>query len=294
MAKYLQALVAGLGTGGVYALVAYGITLVYAVTRTVNLAHGDVVMTAVFASLTGLLYGLPSWEALALGLAVAALLGILLERVVMAPRAGVREPLSWFLGVVMFAAVLRGAATLLFGERAYPLPVALGGEGVVQVGPVAFRTTYLFVIGLAVVLAAGFQVLLSRTAFGRAVRTIAESPESAALAGVDVGRVRLQVFALASVTGAVAGLVFAPLTFVSTQLGFLFTFKGFVAATIGGLGSGAGALAGGLLVGVLEKLLLVLPWNLPAGIVDAVVFGLAILVLVLRPQGIAGRREAGR
>src|SRR5688572_16015021 len=115
MAKYLQALVAGIGTGAVYALVAYGITLVYAVTRTVNLAHGDVVMTSVFVSLTGLSYGLPAWESIALGLLAAALLGAILERVVMAPLAGRRDPLSWFLGVIVFAAVLRGATSLLFG-----------------------------------------------------------------------------------------------------------------------------------------------------------------------------------
>ena len=93
-------------------------------------------------------------------------------------------------------------------------------------------------IGLAVVLAVAVQLLLRRTAFGRAVRTIAESPDSASLAGVNVPRVRLLTVVLASALGAVAGLVYAPLTFVSTQLGFLYTFKGFVAATIGGLGSG--------------------------------------------------------
>ena len=294
MTKYVQALVAGVGTGAVYALVAYGITLVYAVTRTVNLAQGDVVMTAVFVSLTGLLYGLPAWEALVLGLLAAAVLGVLLERVVMAPLAGRRDPLSWFLGVIVFAAVLRGATTLLFGERAYPLPVSLGGEDVVSLGAIAFRATYLYVIGLAVVLAVAVEVLLRRTAFGRAVRTIAESPESASLAGVDVPRVRLVTVVLASVLGAVGGLVYAPLTFVSTQLGFLYTFKGFVAATIGGLGSGTGALAGGLLVGVTESVLLVAFPGLTAGIVDALVFGIAIGVLVLAPQGVAGRREAAR
>ena len=114
-----------------YALVAYGITLVYAVTRTVNLAHGDVVMTSVFVSLTGLLYGLPAWESLVLGLLAAAVLGALLERVVMAPLAGRRDPAVVVPGLIVFAAVLRGAATLLFGERAYPLPVSLGGEDVV-------------------------------------------------------------------------------------------------------------------------------------------------------------------
>jgi branched-chain amino acid transport system permease protein len=294
MAKFVQALVAGIGTGGVYALVAYGITLVYSVTRTVNLAHGDVVMTAVFVSLTGLLYGLPAWESLVLGVVAAAAIGALLERVVLAPLAGRRDPLSWFLALVLFAAVLRGGATLVFGDRAYPLPVSLGGEDVVRIGSVAFRATYLYVMGLAVALAAGLHLLLRRSAFGRAVRTIAESPDSASLAGVNVPRVRLLTFVLASTTGAVAGLVFAPLTFVSTQLGFLFTFKGFVAATIGGLGSGAGALAGGLLVGVLESLLLVTFDDLSAGGVDAIVFAVAIVVLVLAPQGIAGRRERNR
>jgi len=291
VAVYLQAVVAGIGTGAVYGLVAYGITLVYAVTRTVNLAHGDVVMTAVFVSLAGLLYGLPAWEALALGVVAATLLGVLLDRVVMAPLAGRREPLSWFLGVVMFAALLRGAAVLLFGERTYPLPVALGGEAIVRVGDVAFRATYLYVLGLAVALAVGLHLALARTAFGRAVRAIAESPTSAALAGVNVPRVRLTVFVLASVTGALAGLVFAPLTFVSAQLGFLFTFKGFVAAVIGGLGSGGGALLGGLLVGILERVLLVVPGHLSSGLVDAITFAVAILVLVVVPQGLAGRRD---
>ncbi|HYU57901.1 MAG TPA: hypothetical protein VEO00_07615, partial [Actinomycetota bacterium] len=167
MTKYVQAMVTGIGTGAVYALVAYGISLVYAVTRTVNLAHGEVMMTAVFASLTALTYGAAAWLAIAAGLGAAALLGLVLDRVVMTPLAGRREPMSWFLGVVMFAAVLRGAATLLFGSRTYPLPIDIGGDAIIRLGGAAFKATYVWILGLALVLAAAFQVLVARTAFGR-------------------------------------------------------------------------------------------------------------------------------
>ena len=129
-------------------------------------------------------------------------------------------------------------------------------------------------------------LLLRRTAFGRAVRAVAHSRRTAALMGIDTERTMVIAFGLAAGLGALAGIMFSPLTFVQVQLGSLFTFKGLAAAVIGGLGSARGAFLGGLVLGLVEQEALI---YVRAGYRDAIAFAVLILVLVLRPAGIMGR-----
>lgn len=289
MALFEQSLVAGLGVGAVYALVAYGISLVWSVSKTLNFAHGDVLMVGVFASLVALTAGASGPVALLLAVAVAVLLGVVLEKAVFYPLRERPGSLAWVLGVVIFAAILRNAGILVFESRSYPLPFALGGDAAISIpGGAVFRETYLWVIGIALGAAAGLEVLMSRTAFGRAVRAVAHSRPVAELMGVNSERVMTATFALAAGIGALAGLLIAPLTFVSVSLGWLFTLKGFAAAVLGGIGKARGALAGGLVLGIVENL--AAPW-VAAGYRDVIAFALLIAVLVARPEGLLQRRS---
>lgn len=284
-----QSLVAGIGTGAVYALIAYGISLTWSVSKTLNFAHGDVLMTGVFVSFVALLSGASGPFALLVAVAAAALLGVLLEKSVFYPLRDSRSSLAWVLGVVIFAAMLRNAGIVIFEARAYPAPFSLGGSAAVTLpGGAVFRTTYLWVIGTALVAAFILELLMSKTYFGRAVRAVASSREVAELMGINSERVMTIVFALAAGIGTLAGLLIAPLTFVSVSLGWLFTLKGFAAAVLGGIGRPRGALAGGLLLGVAENL--AAPW-VAAGYRDAIAFAMLIAVLVFRPKGLLERRS---
>lgn len=298
-----QVIVAGLGTGAVYALIAYGISLVWAVSRTLNFAHGDILMVGVFSSLIALSIGTSGTAAIAIAILVGAALGVALNRSVFSPLRASRGSLTWILGVVVFAAVIRNVATLIFESRSYPAPFSLGGDGHVSIpGGAVFRASYLWVFAIAFVAGLGLELGLRRTAFGRSVRAVAASRTTAELMGIDTEKVMTIVFALAAATGTLAGLLIAPVTFVSVSLGWLFTLKGFVAAVLGGMGSGKGALIGGLALGLMEQglVLVELAGNrsiapaFAAGYRDAYVFLLLIAVLLFRPRGLVGTVSTDR
>ena len=289
--EQLQALVIGLGVGSVYALIAFGISLVYATSRTLNFAHGEVLTVGVFLALTAVYFDLPPWQGIIIGVAGAVLLGIALEKVVFTPLRRAPESLAWLLGLLIVASVIANASTRIWGSRAYNseqlgIGRALGADKIIRWGDVAFASIYIWLFVACVVIMLGLDLLLRRTAFGRAVRAVAHNRRTAALMGIDTERTMVYAFGLAAALGAIGGVMFAPQTAVQVQLGALFTFKGLAAAVIGGLGSARGAFVGGLVLGVVEYEALV---YVRAGYRDAIAFGVLILVLMLRPAGLMGR-----
>jgi branched-chain amino acid transport system permease protein len=290
--EQLQALVLGLGVGAVYALIAFGISLVYATSRTLNFAHGEVLTVGVFLALTAAYFDLPAWQGIIVGIAGAVILGIALEKLVFTPLKRAPESLAWLLGLLIVASVITNASTRIWGSRAYSTELlgmgrTLGADTIVRVGDVVFPALYVWLFVAGVVVMIGLDLLIRRTAFGRAVRAVAHSRRTAALMGIDTERTMVYAFGLAAGLGAVAGILFSPQTFVQVQLGAFFTFKGLAAAVIGGLGSIRGAFLGGLVLGVVEQQASV--YVQQAGYRDAIAFGVLILVLVLRPAGIMGR-----
>jgi branched-chain amino acid transport system permease protein len=289
--EHLQALVTGLGIGAVYALIAFGISLVYATSRTLNFAHGEVLTVGVFLALTAVYFDLPAWQGIAVGIAGAVILGVLLEKVVFTPLRRAPESLAWLLGLLIVASVIANGSARIWGSRAYNteqlgIGRALGADTVIRWGSVVFPTIYVWLFVTGVVIMVALDLIIRRTAFGRAVRAVAHNRRTAALMGIDTERTMVYAFALAAGLGAVAGIMFAPLTFVQVQLGSFFTFKGLAAAVIGGLGSARGAFVGGLVLGVVEQQALV---YVRAGYRDAIAFGVLILILMVRPAGIMGR-----
>ncbi|MCA1839544.1 MAG: hypothetical protein LC723_04335, partial [Actinobacteria bacterium] len=222
-----------------------------------------------------------------------------LQRFVFKPLAGRKGSIAWILGVVVFAAVLRNVAGLVFESRAYEVPYAHLGRGVLVIGGgsgLVIRTIYLWVFAAAALAAIAMELMLGRSAFGRSIRAVAESRPTAELMGIDTERVLTLTFAIAAALGALAGALIAPITFVSVALGSLFTLKGFVAAVLGGLGRGRGALLGGLILGCTEQLLGALEFLVPhslgrfftGGYRDAFAFVILIIVLIVRPRGLLG------
>ncbi|MGH2727275.1 MAG: branched-chain amino acid ABC transporter permease [Actinomycetota bacterium] len=289
--EHFQALVLGLGVGAVYALIAFGISLVYATSRTLNFAHGEVLTVGVFLSLTAVFFDLPPWQGIIIGIAGAVLLGVVLEKVVFTPLKRAPESLSWLLGLLIVGAVITNASARIWGQSAYNteqlgIGRALGADVFWKVGDVVIPAIYVWLFVAGVVLMISLDLLIRRTAFGRAVRAVAHSRRTAALMGVDTERTMVIAFGLAAALGALAGIMFTPVTFVQVQLGALFTFKGLAAAVIGGLGSARGAFLGGLVLGLVEQEALI---YVRAGYRDAIAFAVLILVLMLRPAGILGR-----
>jgi len=289
--EHLQAIVTGLGVGAVYALIAFGISLVYATSRTLNFAHGEVLTVGVFLALTAVYFDLPPWQGLIVGIAGAVLLGVVLEKVVFTPLKRAPESLSWLLGLLIVGSVITNVSARIWGQSAYNteqlgIGSALGNDSIVRWGDVAFPTIYIWLFVAGVVLMVGLDTLLRRTAFGRAVRAVAHSRRTAALMGVDTERTMVLAFGLAAGLGALGGIMYTPITSVQVQLGAFFTFKGLAAAVIGGLGSARGAFLGGLVLGLVEQEAII---YVRAGYRDAIAFAVLILVLMVRPAGIMGR-----
>ncbi len=289
--EQLEALVIGLGVGAVYALIAFGISLVYATSRTLNFAHGEVLTVGVFLALTAVYFDLPAWQGIFVGVAGAVILGIALEKLVFTPLKRAPESLAWLLGLLIVASVITNASARIWGARAYNteklgIGSALGADHIIRWGDLVFPTIYLWLFVAGIVVMVGLDYLLRRTAFGRAVRAVAHSRRTAALMGIDTERTMVYAFALAAALGAIGGVMYSPVTTVQVQLGAFFTFKGLAAAVIGGLGSARGAFLGGLVLGVVEQQALV---YVRAGYRDAIAFGVLILILMLRPAGIMGR-----
>jgi branched-chain amino acid transport system permease protein len=289
--EQVEALVIGLGVGAVYALIAFGISLVYATSRTLNFAHGEVLTVGVFLALTAVYFDLPAWQGIIVGVAGAIVLGVALEKLVFTPLKRAPESLAWLLGLLIVASVITNASARIWGARAYNseklgIGSALGADHIIRWGDIVFPTIYLWLFVAGVIVMVGLDYLVRKTAFGRAVRAVAHSRRTAALMGIDTERTMVYAFGLAAALGAIGGVMYSPVTTVQVQLGAFFTFKGLAAAVIGGLGSARGAFLGGLVLGVVEQQALV---YVRAGYRDAIAFGVLILILMLRPAGIMGR-----
>jgi branched-chain amino acid transport system permease protein len=283
-----QACVSGILSGGVYALIALGLTLVFGVLRIINFAHGTFMMLGMYA--TFFLHHLagvdPYLSVLLVGPAFF-LFGIAVERLVIEPNLGGPESnqLLLTLGIALF---LENAALALFSAdyRSLRVPYLtrsfLLGEAVVN-GP-----RLVALVG-SVVVAAALWLFLRRTDTGRAIRAAAEEREGAMLVGIDIRRLYALAFGIGCGVVAVAGSLVAPFLYVTPDVGDVFNILAFVIVVLGGMGSFAGALAGGFVVGLAESLGAAV---LPGSLKQLPIFVLFVLILLFRPSGLSGRRIA--
>lgn len=291
----LQQLINGLSLGSVYALVAIGYSIVYGILRLINFAHGDILMIGVYAALF-LMVALHAPFALAFlaAMVVAALVGLLVERVAYRPlRAATEEAtLITSLAVSIFIENL-GIMTVTAQPRPFNVPETL--TTIHQAGPVTFTNMNVLMVVTTGALLLTLTLFVTRTNLGVAMRACAENLNAARLMGININVVVTAAFAIGSALAAVAGLMLAgQYGRVDPLMGFVPGLKAFVAAVIGGIGNLPGAALGGFVLGFAEILLVgLLPPSL-AAYRDAFVFLLLIVVLLIRPSGLLGAVEGRR
>jgi branched-chain amino acid transport system permease protein len=282
---FLDALVAGVAVGSVYALIAFGYNLIFATTGILNLAQGQILGLGIMLS-----YGLHvtlGWNALAALVAVVAVgaaLGAVEETAtVRFLRGRVRED-GWLVTTLGAALIIQAGVLMYWGgtEQRYPPLVDRAG---LQIGDVAVRPQTMIALGVAVALTAAFYAVNRYTKAGWALQAIAEDREAASLRGINVSRASWATFAAGAGISALAGWVIAPITFATTSLGFVLGLKGFVAMLLGGQGSPAGALAGGLILGIAEEMGKHFG---PTGLGDLYGFILFSITLNFLPNGVFG------
>jgi branched-chain amino acid transport system permease protein len=300
----LQVVLAGLSAGAVLGLVALGFTLVAGTVRVLHLAHGDVVVAAVFVGVLGVLGRTPvatrldlprsvAFTALVLaaGAVLAAAVAVLVVRPALPdPARGRRgDTLAWVAGGVAAGLLLRAVLGLLLPQQGYAVPdplrlSALTGDELLHLpGGSTLPARVVGVLALGVLVGVAAEAYLRRSRLGHALRALADDPDAAVLCGVDVRQAVLLAFVAAGLLAGVAGLLDAPGRAVSVDDGVVLGLEGVAAAMLAGLGSLRGALLGGLVVGLVQS---VAVWAGGAALQDVAPLALLVVLLAVRPKGL--------
>jgi branched-chain amino acid transport system permease protein len=286
MTDFLQLLVSGMATGGVYALAALGFTLLWQASGTINFAQGEFVMLPAFMMLAFASFGAPLLVSFALTCVVAVfLLGWVFKRALIDRllRFGMMPVVVGTLGL---AIALRNGVRAGYSAEAHPFP-SLFADELLKIGGVTLTLADVGTLAFALALVIGVQAFLAKTVTGRAMQAVAQNTESATVLGIDVPRMVFYTFAINAVLACAAALLVTPTYLAKFDMGEGLAMKAFFAAIIGGFTNSRGALLGGMIVGVSE--------NLAAAYVspaykDAVALVIFMAVILFRPQGLLGRK----
>ena len=287
--QMLSSLLAGLGPGSMYGLMALGFHVTYAVSGTVNFAQGSSMMLGAVLTFTfAQTLGWPMLAAVVLALLLCALYGLVVEFLAVRPFAS-RGSNAWLIATVALGIVLDNLVLFTFGKepRSLPSPLAVSPMSVGGVGLGVYPLQLLIpFMGLA--LAGALHAVSRRTRWGVAMLAVVQNRDASRLMGIPIKRVVALAFALSALFAGVAGVLIAPLFNVNADMGTLLGLKAFAVAILGGIASAWGVMVAGLLFGILEALITA---TLGSSYTQILSFSLVIVVLALRPNGLFGRAE---
>jgi branched-chain amino acid transport system permease protein len=284
----LQLLFTGLGIGSIYALVALGFVLIYRATNVVNFAQGDFAMLGAFSMVVLCIdLELPYWLGILVTLAVMLVFGALFNRAVYYPlRNRGFQPV--IISTIGASILLENGVLAAYGPRPQTLTSFFSSQGV-SVGPIFFDSQYLLILGVTVVMVTLQYLFFERTLLGKKMQATSQDKEMASLLGIPVARMIMLTFMYNSTLGGLAGILVAPILFVSVGMGSSIALKAFAASIVGGFGSVTGAIIGGLALGVVETFgaaYISVPYK------DAFAFIVLVIFLLFRPQGLFGEKVA--
>jgi branched-chain amino acid transport system permease protein len=289
MAELLQFVFSGLTVGAVYALVGLGFTLIYNASDIINFAQGEFVMLGGMTTVFLAAAGLPLPVAALIAVALTTAVGLALHRLAIEPARG-SSPVALIMITIGASIFLRGIAQIVFDKNFHSLP-SLFGSAPIRFGGATILPQSLVVLASAAFIVVLLWLFIERTALGKAVTATAANRLAARLIGINTRRIIDFSFAVSAAIGAVAGILITPITLTSYDVGTLLALKGFAAAMLGGIGSAAGAVVGGLLLGMIEAFT---AGYISSNYKDAVAFLIILVVLVAMPHGLFGRAQVER
>jgi len=289
MAEFLQFAVSGLTVGAIYALVALGFTLIYNASDVINFAQGEFVMLGGMVTVFLLAAGVPLPFAALLAVVATVVVGLALYRLAIGPARGA-SAVTLIIITIGASILLRGLASLVFDKSFHSLPPFAGSKPIMIGGAAVLPQSIIVLVGTGALVLA-LWLFLSRTLTGKAILATAANRLAARLVGINTGAMVGLSFAVSAAIGAVGGILVAPITLTSYDVGTLLALKGFAAAMLGGMGNPLGAVVGGLLVGLLEGFG---AGYLSSSYKDAIAFIVILAVLFVMPQGLFGRTHIER
>ncbi|MBB1652537.1 MULTISPECIES: branched-chain amino acid ABC transporter permease [Delftia] len=286
MDVFLQQVLNGLTLGGIYGLVALGLTLVYGILHVPNFAHGGFYMIGAFVAFQAMVaWSWGYWAAMLTAAIAVAVLGIVSERLIFHPlrKASPLHPKIASIGLLLF---LEAGAQALWGADFQRMPTPY--TSIVEMGGITAPAQRLLIIVAAFALMVALHLFLTRTITGATIIAMAQNREGASMVGIDANRVSMLTFAISGVLAAVAATLYAPINLVYPAMGHLVITKAFVIIILGGMGSIPGAVLGGLIIGFAESFG---AYYISTDYKDIIAFVLLVVILSLRPQGLFAKRS---
>lgn len=287
--SFISYLINGISLGSVYAIIALGYTMVYGIAKMLNFAHGDVIMIGayvVMAAVTGA--GLPPAAAILAAVIFCTVLGIVIERVAYGPLLNAASSLAVLITAIGVSYLLQNIALLVFGANTISFPHVISVPALVLAdGALTITGEVLITIISCIVIMAGLTLFIHKSKAGQAMLAVSEDKGAAQLMGINVNGTIALTFAIGSALAAIAGvLLCSAYPTLTPYTGAMPGIKAFVAAVFGGIGSIPGALIGGILLGVIE---IFGKAYISSQMADAIVFGVLIVILIVKPTGILGK-----
>lgn len=276
----------GLSLGAIYALIALGYTMVYGIAKMLNFAHGDIIMVGAYTILTILQLSGNPYIAIVVSIVVCTVAGVVIERLAYKPLRGA-SPLAVLITAIGVSFFLQAVAQLIFGSKSQS--ISLPDFGKIRIGSFDINASTVITLVVGGVIMAALTVFVKKTNTGRAMQAVSEDKGAALLMGVNVNRIIMITFAIGSALAAFASLFYLmQIPSITPTLGSMPGIKAFTAAVIGGIGSIPGAMLGGVLLGLIEKVCLSIPSISPY--TTAIEFSLLIIILLVKPIGLLGKK----
>lgn len=287
MTTLIQTLISGLRLGSIYALMALGYTMVYGIAKMLNFAHGDIIMVGAYAVISTVSRAqLPGVVGVAVSVVVCVLLGVTIEFLAYRPLRKAQS-LAVLITAIGVSYLLQSLALLVFKSEPMAFPTIIDIPSV-KLGEVVIDGMTILTLAVTAVIMVSLSLFINKTRLGKAMRAVSEDKDAAELMGISVNRTITMTFAIGSALAAVASIFYgATYTYIKPTTGSMPGIKAFTAAVFGGIGSIPGAMLGGILLGIIEQLsqrYISTLWT------NAIVFGVLVLVLVVKPTGLLGKK----
>ncbi|MCP1312399.1 branched-chain amino acid ABC transporter permease [Paenibacillus tyrfis] len=289
MIELLQYITNGIVSGGIYAIVAVGFITIYNVSKVINMAQGEFLMLGGMLTVTLISMKIPYAGAFILSVLLVTTIGVLIQKYIIG-NAKNANPVSLIILTIGISILIRGMASLFWGKDPFPLqpitsnePISIGGVNVAQQS--------IWVILSVLIILFALWYLMEKTLIGKKIKACSVNPFAARLMGISPSKMTMLSFAISAATGALAGIVIAPLSVTSYDIGVLLGVKGFAAAILGGLGNPLGATTAGFLLGLLESMG---AGYVSSGLKDVFAFLILIAVLLVKPTGLFSERSVGK